>query len=91
MGYAQLCATICNQALATNHIKGKAQPVVGYIASNGINWCDVLKVIAPKTTYKNFVKDHDFVELTTETTVYYFDPSFYDVLGQKCLTTKIRQ
>ena len=34
VGYAQLCAAICNQALAANGIKGKAKPVVGYIESN---------------------------------------------------------
>ena len=86
VGYAQLCASICNQALAANGIHGKARPIVGYIESNGINWCDVLKAVAPMDSYKNFVKDHDFVELVTDTRTYYFDPSIYDVLGKKCLT-----
>ena len=86
VGYAQLCARICNQALAANGIHGKAKPIVGYIEFNGINWCDVLKTVAPKDSYKNFVKDHDFVELVTNTRTYYFDPSIYDVLGKKCLT-----
>ena len=85
VGYAQLCACICNLALATNEIDGQAKPVVGYIESNGINWCDVLKTIAPKDSYKNFVKDHDFVELVTDSKTYYFDPCIYDVLGKKCL------
>ena len=80
VGYAQLCAAICNQALKTNCIQGYARPVVGYIESIGINWCEVLKAIAPKTTYKNFVKDHDFVELTTASKVYHFDPSLHDIL-----------
>lgn len=87
VGYARMCAAICNQALNVNDIEGSAKPVVGYIESNGINWCQVLKAIAPKTSYKNFVKDHDFVELTTGSKRYYFDPSIYDVLGKKCLTT----
>jgi hypothetical protein len=86
IGYAQLCAAICNQALSTNGIEGKARPVVGYIKSIGINWCQVLKAIAPKTSFKNFVKDHDFVELTAGSRRYYFDPSIYDVLRKKCLT-----
>ena len=86
IGYAQLCAAICNQALSSNGIEGKARPVVGYIESNGINWCKILKAIAPKASYKNFVKDHDFVELTIESRKYYFDPSIYDVLGKKCLS-----
>ena len=86
VGYAQLCAAICNQALAANGIDGKARPVVGYIESNGINWCQVIKAIAPKASYKDFVKDHDFVELTVGSRRYYFDPSIYDVLGKKCLS-----
>ena len=86
IGYAQLCAAICNRAMAENRIEGKARPVVGYIESNGINWCKVLKAIAPKASYKNFVKDHDFVELTAGSRKYYFDPSIYDVLGKKCLS-----
>ena len=85
IGYAQLCSAICNQALSTNGIKGKARPVVGYIESNGINWCRILKAIAPKTSYKNFVKDHDFVELTCESKRFHFDPSIYDILGKKML------
>lgn len=91
VGYAQLCAGICNEALASNGVNGHARPVVGYIESNGINWCDVLKSVAPKESYKNFVKDHDFVELVTDSRTYYFDPSIYDVLGKKCLTIKTRQ
>lgn len=91
VGYAQLCASICNQAFSANGVNGHAKPVVGYIESNGINWCDVLNSVAPKDSYKNFVKDHDFVELVTESKTYYFDPSIYDVLGKKCLTIKTRQ
>ena len=91
VGYARLCASICNQALSANGVNGHAKAVVGYIESNGINWCDVLKSIAPKDSYKNFVKDHDFVELVTDSGTYYFDPSIYDVLGKKCLTIKTRQ
>lgn len=90
-GYAQLCASICNQAFASNGIDGQAKPVVGYIKSLGINWCDVFKAVAPKDNYKNFVKDHDFVEVVTDSRTYYFDPSIYDVLGKKCLTIKTRQ
>ena len=91
VGYARLCASICNQALSANGVNGHAKAVMGYIESNGINWCDVLKSIAPKDSYKNFVKDHDFVELVTDSRTYYFDPSIYDVLGKKCLTIKTRQ
>lgn len=85
VGYAQLCASICNQAFSANGVNAQAKAVVGYIESNGINWCDVLKSVVPKGSYKNFVKDHDFVELVTESKTCYFDPSIYDVLGKKCL------
>ena len=85
VGYARLCASICNQALSANGVNGHAKPVVGYIESYGINWCDVLKSVVPKDSYKNFVKDHDFVELVTESKTHYYDPSIYDVLGKKCL------
>ncbi len=85
VGYAQLCASICDQAVSANGVNGHAKPVVGYIETKGINWCDVLNSVAPKDSYKNFVKDHDFVELVTESKTYYFDPSIYDVLGKKCL------
>ena len=85
VGYAQLCASICNQAFSANGVNAQAKAVVGYIESNGINWCDVLKSVVPKDSYKNFVKDHDFVELVTESKTYYFDPNIYDVLGKKCL------
>ena len=91
VGYAQLCASICNQALSANGVNGHAKPVVGYIESNGINCCDVLKSVVPKDSSKDFVKDHDFVELVTESKTCYFDPSIYDVLGKKCLTIKTRQ
>ena len=91
VGYARLCSSICNHALSANGVNGQAKPVVGYIESNGINWCDVLNSVAPKDSYKNFVKDHDFVELVTDSKTYYLDPSIYDVLGKKCLTIKTRQ
>ena len=41
IGYTQLCAAICNRAMAANGIEGKARPVVGYIESKGVNWCKV--------------------------------------------------
>ena len=91
IGYAQMCSAVCNQGLTVNGLDGEARDVVGYIESIDINWCDVLKSVAPKDSYKNFVKDHDFVELVTDSRTYYFDPSIYDVLGMKCLTIKTRQ
>lgn len=88
VGYAQLCSAICNQALKSNGYTCRAKPVVGYIRDCGVNLCDVLKSIAPNQRWQNFVKNHDFVELSYKGKVYYFDPSIYDVLGNKCLTVK---
>ena len=88
VGYAQLCSAICNQALKNNGYCHRAKPVVGYIADCGINLCALFKSVAPTRHWQNFVKDHDFVELQVGDTTCYFDPSVYDVLGDKCLTTK---
>ena len=86
VGYAMLCSGICNYALKVNSISGKAKPVVGYIAFWGINLCDVAQSVAPKP-YKNFVKDHDFIEVQDDDTHLFIDASLYD-LGLNC-TTKI--
>lgn len=88
VGYAQLCSAICNQALKNNGYSYRAKPVVGYITDYGINLCTLFKSVAPTRHWKNFVKDHDFVELQLGKTTYYFDPSVYDILGDKCLTIK---
>ncbi|MBR6283143.1 MAG: hypothetical protein IKR25_02470 [Muribaculaceae bacterium] len=88
VGYAQLCAAICNEALRNNGYKNRAKCVVGYVKCCGVNLCNVAKCLGSNPKYKAFVKDHDFVELTVNGKTYYFDPSFYDVLGSKCLTVK---
>ena len=88
IGYAQLCSAICNEALKANGYKYRAKPVVGYVKFNGLNICNIAKSLMTNQKYKAFVKDHDFVELNTGDKTYYFDPSIYDVLGNKCLTIK---
>ena len=77
VGYAQLCSEICNYALLQNGHSNRVKPVVGYVTFYGINLCSILQIIVPKE-YKNFVKDHDFVELKLENKVKYFDASLYD-------------
>lgn len=84
VGYAILCSWICNYALKVNHLDCKSKPVVGYVTFYGVNLCDVLKAIVPKG-YKNFVKDHDFVELELDDKVMLFDASLYDY-HIKCTT-----
>lgn len=88
VGYAQLCSAICNQALKNNGYSHRAKPAVGYITDCGINLCALFKSVVPTRHWQNFVKDHDFVELQVGDTTYYFDPSVYDVLGDKCLIIK---
>ena len=88
VGYAQLCSAICNEALKVNGYSNRAKPVVGYVKNCGVNICTVLKSISPNDQLKAFVKDHDFVELRIGDKYYYFDPSIYDVLGNKCMTIK---
>ena len=84
VGYAILCSWICNYALKVNHLEYKSKPVVGYVTFYGVNLCDVLKAIVPKG-YKNFVKDHDFVELELDDKIMLFDASLYDY-HIKCTT-----
>ena len=62
VGYAQVFSTICNYAFSVNKIKGSAQPVVGHVYMNGMNLNDYSKLLPEK--WKNFTKDHDFVEVT---------------------------
>ena len=81
-------SAICNEALKANGYKHRAKPVVCCIKFNGLNLCNIAKSLMTNKKYKAFVKDHDFVELNTGNKTYYFDPSIYDVLGNKCLTIK---
>ena len=77
VGYAIMCSSICNYALQINNLNCKSRPVVGYVTFYGINLCNVLKALAPQE-WKNFVKDHDFVELELNDSIVFFDASLYD-------------
>lgn len=79
VGYAQLCSAICNYAFLAHHVDGHAKPVVGYLKVGGVNLCDLAKAIAPSKKWKNFVKDHDFVEVTINGKTQYIDPSLSEV------------
>ena len=70
VGYAQVLATICNYAFATNGMKGRANPVVGHVYLNGMNLNECSAMLPEK--WKNFTKDHDFTEvrLSDGTTIY---------------------
>ena len=78
VGYAQFYSAICNYAFQTHHVNGKAKPVVGYIKIGGLNICNIAQHLAPNKKWKNFTKDHDFVEVTINGKTKYIDPSIYD-------------
>lgn len=85
VGYAILCSRISNYAFQVNGMAHRAKPVVGYVSLYGVNLCGLLQAIAPQR-WKNFVKDHDFVELKLEDRTLFFDASLYD-FNLYCTTT----
>lgn len=85
VGYALLCSSITNYGLKANGLKGKCKPVVGYIEWWGLNLCKIFSTIVPKN-YKNFVKDHDFIEYRLNDITFFYDPLLYDCLGTKAMT-----
>lgn len=86
VGYAQLFSAVFNAYCKKNGIEAYAKPVVGYISIFNVNLCRLTKSIMPSRKMKNFVKDHDFVEISTETGTFYIDPTLKDVLGRSCRT-----
>lgn len=83
VGYAMLCRSICEYAYRVNGLNTEVYHVRGYIENSfGLNICELLKSIVPKS-YKNFVKDHDFIEIhpINNNRIYYLDPTSYDVIG----------
>lgn len=86
MGYAKVCASICNCAFKANGLKATAKPVVGYVMLYGINLCNVLKACMPTRRMENFVKDHDFVEFHIDGQTIFADACIYDILWNDCKT-----
>ena len=88
VGYAQLCAEACNYAFEINGIDSEACPVVGSVVWFGIDLCDIAYDLAQKK-YRNFVKDHDFVEIDLRNNkTIYIDPCLYDLVGNDVMTLK---
>ena len=79
VGYARLFTSICNYALEVGGYEGRVKHVAGYVTWHGINLCDVATFVLPKE-YKNFFKDHDFIELDYDDKYVYIDPSMYDLI-----------
>lgn len=84
VGYSQLWVNTYNYM--TRNLKNSlnARPVVGigylYIAGYKMNLNEILMSIVP-SKHKNFVKNHDFVELEYQGQKYYFSPSIEDIFG----------
>lgn len=90
VGYSKVCVALCKYAYKINNINVKVKHVRGYVDLFNLNLCKILSYIVPNN-YKNFVKDHDFVEIITAEDSIYLDPSLYDLFGdmllQVCPTT----
>lgn len=91
VGYAKFCSSVCNEGFKNNRIRYRAHTVVGFIKIGDINICNVLKVAMHDPEYRNFVKDHDFVEVVTDKWVYQFDPCLYDIIGISCMSKQARK
>lgn len=90
VGYAKLCAAICQQCFDSNKIKGKAKPVVGDVRRFGVSICKTLKSIVP-SSWEGFVKDHDFVEVQLPDKTVFFDACFYDYTYNNCKKTIMKK
>lgn len=88
IGYAQLFAAVFNAYCQRNGIRATAMPVVGYVNVFGVNLCRLAKSVMPSPKMKNFVKDHDFVEISTGRETIYLDPTIKDMFGRSCRTKK---
>ena len=84
VGYSQLWVNTYNYITRNLKNSPTARPVVGIgylcIAGYKINLNVFLMSIVP-SKHKNFIKNHDFVELEFQEQKYYFSPSIEDVFG----------
>lgn len=81
IGYAQFYSAVFNYSCSIAHVKASARPVVGYVSICSINVCSLLQDIIPYKKWKDFVKNHDFVEVKDNDRVRYIDPSLKDLVG----------
>lgn len=86
VGYAQTCSFIFNYACSINNVSHcKATPVIGTVKYGKINLCNILQSIVPKE-WKNFVKDHDFVQYNIDSETIYADPTAKDLINSSFTT-----
>lgn len=78
VGYAQLTSATINYAFKIKNLPYKAKPVVGKVYLFGINLNNVAQKILPQK-YRQFFKDHDFVEIDLEDKIIFIDTSLQDL------------
>ena len=96
VGYAKTCASICNYAFQANNVPATAKPVVGqvYFKYLPLNVCEVLSGIGRligSQSMINFTKNHDFVEINTNTKKIYVDACAYDYLYDDLRSIEIKK
>lgn len=86
VGYAQLTSATINYAFKIKNLPYKAKPVVGKVYLFGINLNNVAQKILPQK-YRQFFKDHDFVEIDLEDKIIFIDTSLQDLTGYRFYQT----
>lgn len=89
VGYSKVCTSLCNYAYNVNNMKIKVRHVRGKVLYYNLDVCNILKQVVPNK-YKNFVKNHDFIELDIKSKYIYLDPTFYDIIGYNNMTIKYK-
>lgn len=89
VGYSKVCASLCNYAYNVNNMKIKVRHVRGKVLYYNLDVCNILKQVVPNK-YKDFVKNHDFIELDIKSKYIYLDPTFYDIIGYNNMTIKYK-
>jgi hypothetical protein len=86
VGYAQFCAAVYNFLIKQTDTGWTAKPVVGVVRISKLNLCDFVSSKMPNSEWKNFTKNHDFVEFRIDNSTIYEDPCLLDVIGITCET-----
>lgn len=91
VGYARLCASLCNEAFRANDIDAEARPVVGTVTCWGLSLCWVVsQVLSFDHRWYNFTKDHDFTQINYHGQTTYVDACAYDIINND-LKTKFHE
>ena len=86
VGYATVCTALCNYAYSVNNnVNIKAKHVRGKVLYFNLDVCNILKNIVPNK-YKNFVKNHDFIEIDIGDIYIFLYPTCFDIIGNYNMT-----